>query len=169
MNDDIRVLIRNFSAYFALLGIVRWVHEIAATQSDIAAELNDPTANIGAYRKDGTRHTIPVAPIISTARTPEFNLFYMRMSIVTAVIQITDSIVRAGLMRTTPELQFLRHLRNACAHGNRFHLVAGEPRYPASFKELRILPEHDGAGPVLFDFVMPGDVLDLFEYLEATV
>ena len=64
----------------------------------------------------------------------------------------------------------MRHLRNGVAHGNRFTL-----RYPDELKKwpahtrgaacqdsapFEVTPDLDGA-EVLFDFMGPGDVLDL--------
>ncbi len=35
-----------------------------------------------------------------------------------------------------PLLQFARHFRNACAHGDRWHFNADQPKYPAALRNL---------------------------------
>jgi hypothetical protein len=71
-----------------------------------------------------------------------------------------------------PELELLRHLRNGVAHGNRFKIdnPASLAAYPAHNKlawwrsdtgaEFEITPSLHGK-QVLFDFMGPGDVMDL--------
>jgi hypothetical protein len=55
-----------------------------------------------------------------------------------------------------PLWQFLRHCRNAGAHGGRFHLAKGEPKYPASFRGLEFTRDLEGTR--LFGRPEPTDV-----------
>lgn len=61
-----------------------------------------------------------------------------------------------------PEVQFLRHARNASGHGNVFNLLAGEPRKPAVWRGIEITSELNGA-PFLYQFLKAGDVLRLID------
>ena len=166
MDTRITQLIDDFKAYYAVFGIMLWQHNVPEVQKIMAKDLHDPTSNIGAYRLDGSRYQIFVPPIIERSHTPEFNLFYLRMSMSTAISNITDEVIRLNIMDSSPELQFLRHLRNACAHGNRFYLKNGEPKTAAAFKGFEILANNDGFGPVLFDFIGTGDILDLLDHIQ---
>ena len=46
--------------------------------------------------------------------------------------------------RTEPLLQFARHFRNACAHGDRWYFKNGEPKHPASCRGLTLDASLDG-------------------------
>lgn len=41
-------------------------------------------------------------------------------------------------VQTEPTLEFFRHLRNGCFHGNSFHFLGDEPRFPAQWRGLEI-------------------------------
>lgn len=165
MDQIIVDLIENFKAYYAVYGVMMWEHNRPEVQRVVANDLADPTANIGAFRNDGSRYELYLQPIMARAQTPAFNLFYLRMSMIMAIATVADELQRLNRIDASPEIQFFRHLRNACAHGNRFHLKKGEPKRPAKFRSLEVLSKHHGVGPVLFDFIMPGDVLDLLDYI----
>lgn len=53
-----------------------------------------------------------------------------------SVTLIADRLSRNSYFNKTPELEFLRHVRNAVAHGIRFNLRPDEPRRPARFRTL---------------------------------
>jgi hypothetical protein len=70
-----------------------------------------------------------------------------------------------------PECEFLRHCRNAAAHGGRFHFKGGEPRRPASWRKMILhsglrgtplfgLPDGDG-------LLAPGDPILLLWDIES--
>ncbi len=71
---------------------------------------------------------------------------------------------------TSPIWEFLRHCRNAAAHGGLFNLLHGEPRQPARWGILEIVPSlqgnplfklNDGSG-----LISPGDIIRLLWDLE---
>src|SRR5215207_4036099 len=43
-----------------------------------------------------------------------------------------------------PVLEFFRHIRNGCFHGNSFHFKGGEPRNPAQWRGLEITMANQG-------------------------
>jgi hypothetical protein len=94
---------------------------------------------------------------------PTYNLAFLRRGLAAAVISVHDEIKRRNLEDKEPDMEFLRHIRNACGHGNRFTLRADEPRRPAVLRELAITRALDGFGPVLFDFLTIGDAVMLLD------
>jgi hypothetical protein len=59
--------------------------------------------------------------------------------------RIGDLIVQGNYSRSdVPLLQFARHFRNACAHGDRWYFKNGEPRYPAACRGLTLDASLDG-------------------------
>ena len=78
-----------------------------------------------------------------------------------------DMLIGAKLIRADePLLQFARHLRNACAHGNRWHFLHGEPKTPASLRSRSLDPALHGA-QAINGWVGPGDYLDDLDDLGA--
>lgn len=69
-----------------------------------------------------------------------------------------------------PLWEFLRHCRNAGAHGGRFHFLHGEPRRLAEWGRLRIEASLEGtylaARPERPGFLAPGDALKLLWDIE---
>lgn len=48
-------------------------------------------------------------------------------------MRLGDAIMMGGFVTTSsPLMQFARHYRNACAHGDRWHFAPGEPKHPAA-------------------------------------
>ena len=94
---------------------------------------------------------------------PTYNLEFLRRGLAAAVISVHDEIKRRNLDDKEPDMEFLRHVRNACGHGNRFTFKGDEPRRPAVLRELAITRAHDGVSPVLFDFLTIGDAVMLLD------
>jgi hypothetical protein len=94
-----------------------------------------------------------------------------RVWLVGALLSIGDALKRYDYFDHAPELELLHHLRNGVAHGNTFRidrkLLA---KFPAHNRlawvkgdnktEFEITSDLQGK-PVLFDFMGPGNVLDL--------
>lgn len=77
-----------------------------------------------------------------------------------------DALKRNGYIDKTPELEFVRHVRNAVSHGNVFHFGSGEPSRPAQFGAFVIIPSLQDQ-PTLFEFIGPGDLFGLFDHVAA--
>ena len=119
-------------------------------------------------RMDGTSHP-PLDVQASVARirgNPQYNLDYIGVFLMATVSLVADGLSRNSYFTKSPELEFLRHIRNAIAHGNCFFLKPGEPRRPAHFKNFTISPALQGT-EVFWKFMKPGDMLDLLETVEA--
>jgi len=93
---------------------------------------------------------------------PGYNLDFLGAMLSVMLVWIGDELAREKYFDRSPQLEFLRHLRNGVAHGNTFSLIRGEPRRPAFFGQFRITPELHGHN-VLFEYMMAGDLFDLFD------
>jgi len=78
------------------------------------------------------------------------------------VFEILKEDSRYQQVSEQPVIQFLRHIRNGCAHNNKFYLKHGEPRYPAKFRSKTIEKSLQGR-EVLFSYLSPGDIPYLLE------
>lgn len=89
---------------------------------------------------------------------------------VSSLVLLGDRLSAEGYYDRAPVLEMVRHLRNAVAHGNRFTLRNPDEleRWPAHTRDaacqsstsFEVTPNLVGT-EVLFDFMGPGDVLDL--------
>jgi hypothetical protein len=69
----------------------------------------------------------------------------MTMSMTTAATTLGQMLKDGDhYQRDVPLLQFALHLRNAAAHGNRWHLRSGQPKHPAACRYLTITPDLHG-------------------------
>jgi hypothetical protein len=155
---------------------------VAALVASNRGPASVPTADI--RRRDGTLIVYHLTHAIQEIRTTSsFRETYDRLWLAGALLTLGDRLADEGYFDQGPDLEFVRHLRNGIAHGNQFNLLHGEPRRAAHFTgpERRALP--DGrvtrfgdvttfeitpalqGRPVLFDFIGPGDVCDLFQFV----
>jgi hypothetical protein len=130
-----------------------------------------PVAEI--RRKDGTVHTYHFALYLQRLLTdPLLREDLERVWLAGALLSLGDAMARHGYFDRAPELELVRHLRNGIAHGNMFRIDKSESlqRHPAhnrlawcrgdSKEVFEITPVVQGR-PVLFDFLAPGNVIDL--------
>jgi hypothetical protein len=128
-----------------------------------------PDAPLIIRRQDGTQHSGErVYDVLARAAAiPGGGLRGDLLSFVCmhGATRIGDQIKEAGLRdKDNPLLEFVRHFRNACAHGNRWHFTNNEPRYPAALRGRAVTAAMHGsrAAP---DWVGPGDYLDMLDDL----
>ena len=134
----------------------------------------DRGASVRLGRKDDTYYEgLDFWSAVSTAQSSTFNLAFMGAMLLASISWIGDKLnantyfdgrLPVGAVRP-PELEFFRHLRNAAAHGNRWHFVGGEPRRPAAFQRFTLDSTLHGKDGVLFEYLSTGDVFDLFDHL----
>ena len=101
----------------------------------------DVGATIRLGRQDGTFYEdIGLWDAINLVREdPRHNLDFIGSYFMTILLFIGDKLRLNEYFDKTPELEFLRHLRNGVSHGNTFRLRDyGEPRRPATFKNFEI-------------------------------
>ncbi len=113
----------------------------------------------------GKSLNLPLSELMTNAKMKDnaYNIEFMRRAMSSAIVSVHDEIKHRHLEDTNPDLEFLRHIRNACSHGNRFTFRGNEPLRPAVLQDLEITAAQNGVGPVLFDFVSPGDVVLLLD------
>lgn len=126
-------------------------------------------------RKDGTEHVFSFPHYLESARTnPAIASELPRVWLSGSLLTLGDALGQQQYFDHAPELEFIRHLRNGIAHGNRFNIdKRGREqlaKYPAHNRlaairgdnqELfEITPALNGQ-PVLFDYMGPANVLDV--------
>lgn len=121
--------------------------------------------------KDGTPRGFDLRYVVDLMRSDQGLRDEMdRAWCVSSLILLGDQLAAANYFDRAPVLEIVRHLRNGIAHGNRFTLrnPSELSAWPASMRDAAhqsgnafdITPDLDGSR-VLFDFVGPGDVLDV--------
>jgi hypothetical protein len=139
-------------------------------------------------RKDGTLHHYDAVHYLNDARSnppvvdelPRVWLVGSLLSVGDALAMLSRHLRPPRYLDGNPTLELLYHLRNGIAHGNKFHFFKpGKERlnkYPAHNKTAGVKSGKKaefeiGFGlqgqPVLFEFVGPGDVLDLLQSVEV--
>lgn len=128
----------------------------------------DPGSTIGFGRKDGSRHPpLSIDRSIQRIRfNPQYNLDFVGAFLMSNLSIIADALAHNSYFTKSPELEFVRHLRNAINHGNRFFFTPREPCRPAHFSTFTISKSLQGQN-AFWSFLMPGDVLDLLEEVES--
>jgi len=124
-------------------------------------------------RKDGTQLAFHYHFYLDQARSnPAIADDTERVWLVGSLLAVGDAASLHRYFDRAPELELLRHLRNGVAYGNRFRIdnPASLVKFPAHNKlawtrsqgkaEFEINPALKGQ-TVLFDFMGPGDVLDV--------
>ena len=108
---------------------------------------------------------LPMKNLMTNAKMTDnaYNIEFLRRGMAAAIVSVHDEIKRRALEDREEDMEFLRHVRNACGHGNRFTFKGDEPRRPAKLKELEITRRLEGLTPVLFDFITVGDAVVLLD------
>jgi hypothetical protein len=83
---------------------------------------------------------------------------------------VAHEMTRKFQSKKDSEWEFLRHCRNAAAHGDVFDLRDGEPKQPAEWRGLRITRQLNGTRLFATDdqegLLLPGDVILLYQDLQ---
>lgn len=106
----------------------------AGPEADIPLDLT------GEPGTDGLRLSVrEVLTVASRLREKALGEDLMTGSMLTAATQLGDMIHTGGHGRTdVPLLQFARHLRNAAAHGNRWHFTGSQPVHLATCRHVTL-------------------------------
>lgn len=147
--------------------------------SDARAELLIPESMPGTSvslgfvsRKDGTQHAFDFRHYLRLATSdPEITSELPKIWLAGALLTLGDCLAIHHYFDRSPILEFVRHLRNGIAHGNRFRIDNPKSliNYPAHTKDalikgdsghtFEILPNLNGQ-EVLFNYLAPANVLD---------
>ena len=122
--------------------------------------------------RDGTSMRFNLEHYLERARDPVVSEQFNRSLAAGALLTLGDALESRAYFDRAPELELIRHLRNGIAHGNRFEIRDSKQlaAYPAHNGDawaqtdptLEITPELNGR-VVLFDFLAPGDVVDVLK------
>lgn len=116
-----------------------------------------------------------IMEMVRTTRGPDFNLTFVNGLMSLVLLAVGDHCIREELIDGSEVMQFLRHVRNAVAHGGTFDIRKDEPRLPAF---MRRPPDMNGdreitrdlQGVLLFpQFIALGDAMDLLDEVKAYV
>lgn len=157
--------------------------EIANGPHAKALASGTPLGQISSYiaRKDGTQHTFDIPHYLGKAHTnPEIVDELPRVWLVGSLLAVGDALSDVKYLDHSPLLELIRHLRNGIGHGNKFTFKQGNrtpgldqlQKFPAHNKKAEVKSAEfqiDGSLEghlVLFDFIGPGDVLDLLQSVE---
>lgn len=107
-------------------------------------------------------------PLLTRALTESFRIFTI------AVKEIIWGDPSFRSLKNHSNLEFLKHIRNASAHGNSFYWGTGRSRsrtisrLPVSWRGKTIKASLEGSG-LYFDFLSPGDLFLLLEDISGLV
>ena len=165
-----------FTGYFAYAGLTTLMRRPDAMDlvERMEAENTGPTVVPieSIVRKDGTAHWFSLSHALrEILQRSEYQEAHDRLWLGGALLTVGDALARERYFDHGPDLEFVRHLRNGVGHGNRFHFETGAPYRPAwftsgggqTFEITAALQDQ----PVLFDFVGPGDVVDLLQFISV--
>jgi hypothetical protein len=173
-----------YMAYAALEVVSE--HPVMAGVVDVLKSKNEGPAAVpigSITRIDGSEIFYDLTHAIEViGKSVSYRETYRRLWLSGALIMLGDALAAENYFDKAPDLELLRHLRNGVAHGNRFYLKNSEPRRPAHFRGadqtslngsttpagsgrfFQVTANCHGAA-VLFDFMGPGDVVDLLMFI----
>src|SRR5207302_8761734 len=104
--------------------------ELSAVLASIEASNPGPApVPIGLIqRRDGSEIYYDLAHAVrQISASAEYQGTYDRLWLAGALLTLGDRLKVEGYFDHGPDLEFVRHLRNGVAHGNRFHFLPNEP------------------------------------------
>lgn len=130
----------------------------------------DPEGPLNVVRADGTTaSSMPISYWLQRARQDNGGGFGLRddtlaFTAMFIVTRLEDDLLQLGLRNPqSPVLEFLRHTRNAAAHGNRWHFRGQEPKNQARLRNIELDDSFHGQSALYAGTVGPGDFLDLLD------
>lgn len=134
---------------------------------------NQPIPTEIVARKDGSTHIFDSRYYLGRLGEPEMVNDMSAIWLVGSLLKVGDALSAHQYFDHGPDVELLYHLRNGVAHGNRFNITKrGQERlakWPANNKSAHVrvpgsdfeIGSHLNGQQVLFEFMGPGDVLDL--------
>lgn len=128
-----------------------------------------PTSPFEIGRSDGSTHSATaignVFAEVASLKTGGFGEDLLNFMAMHGAVRLYEDLSESGLHKgREPLLEFARHLRNACAHGNRWYFMPGQPSRPASLRGRTLDPSLHGSRAIP-DWLAPGDYLDYLDDL----
>jgi hypothetical protein len=125
------------------LPALQWVLRLAGAGPD-----EDPPLQLGHRPDDEEKLTYSSRVVLTLASQLRGKIMgedLMSTSMLVGGTRIGDLIHQRGPWpKDQPLIQFARHFRNACAHGDRWNLKQDEPLYPAACRDFVVTRDLDG-------------------------
>ncbi|MFL5728305.1 MAG: hypothetical protein ACJ75J_02355 [Cytophagaceae bacterium] len=166
--EEVKDEIENILMIYSVncFSIILLVHPEGKSAKQRIFPSNKTTLELG-RKNDKALRVLEIEPlIVKFERENLNNQKYLIYPLMSSVTLIHDLIKKHNYNNTSPEFEFLRHIRNAFSHGNRFSLRNGEPKRLATFNKFKIEASLDGKPNVLIDYIKPGDLLDLIDFVK---
>lgn len=158
-------LIQSHIDQFVVAGTFLYSLNHPLIEKVIKAELKDEASIIHFGKHDGGYFKKNLIETYESAKgNSVFNSSFISVQLMASITIIHDSLKEEKHLFPSELWEFLRHLRNAAGHGNRFE-IRSQNILPAKFGKLSVTPELHGYENVITDFVNTGDVLELFTTL----
>ncbi|UEL29462.1 hypothetical protein [Pseudarthrobacter sp. L1SW] len=115
-------------------------------------------------RKTGPMHKLAIAPYFHGGEVDgSTNLGMIKVWPNLMILELGHLLAEEDYFDKRPLFEFVRHVRNAIAHGGRFH-IKGKWWRDAIFDGIQLSKDYDGR--LLKDAVLPGDMLALIDAVE---
>lgn len=153
VNFLIEAYIQSLVGIFALrLPDVQNVILKTAPVISLSSSYDEECCNLEAYRIVNEIHAF--GPELQTAITQVTSAF------IGAMWDILKTHAHYQIISTRPEIQFFRHLRNACSHDGKW-CFKEDLKHPAAWRDKVLTQEHDGK-EIYSSLLKHGDILLLF-------
>jgi hypothetical protein len=169
--QSVKNLIEDGVAVLSVIYMGTRIVEDHPLPQDLADGLVKASAVLEFARSDPRRgaHRVDLTKAFSQARrSPDVGKVVLQGAFGNLLVMVWHQIEAGRLAPRrgapgAPLFQLLRHLRHAAAHGNKFTFRGREPKDPAGYRTLHLDASMNGRPNVLFDFISPGDTLDLLD------
>lgn len=165
--EEIADLIRKLQKTYAGTGAALYLFNHPQIFDFLDATGVDQGSTVVLRKKDGSKYDdLDVYEAIERIRgNNRYTLDFIRNIHITKIIRVGDHLSQNDYFDKAPVLEFFRHLRNAVSHGNEFTFYGDEPRRLARFGDFELDDSLNGT-TALFDYIDPGDVMELFDEVE---
>lgn len=165
-------LAESYLTHVAILSIASDPRSMALSPLTLPGQLV-PIGHVD--RKDRTQHIFHFKHYLGQLNTDsDLSVALHRAWLAGSLVELGDALACKDYFDRAPELELVRHLRNGVAHGNKFRIDKPErlEKHPAHNRlawirsdlktDFEITPKLQNCS-VLFEFMGPGDVLDVLQ------
>jgi hypothetical protein len=167
---------QGYYAHTAAIEVARDPRSKSLASTILQGKNGQPVSVGYIVRNDSTKHTFDFNYYLDYLNHQTMGDDLARTWLVGSLLTLGDALAEQEYFDRAPILELLYHLRNGIAHGNKFNIDNGGlkrlKKYPAHNKMAKVkisefeISESLNGRPVLFDFMGPGDVLDLLQSIE---
>ncbi len=172
-----RMAERMAQGYYAHIAAVEVARDPRSKELVSAIPKGQPVPVGYVIRKDGTKHIFDFHHYLDYLNNPAIVNDLARTWLVSSLLAVGDALSDRNYLNHAPLLELIYHLRNGVGHGNKFTFTIGKKtpgldrlkQHPAHNRQAQVktakfqIEGKQEGKPVLFDFMGPGDVLDLLQ------